>query len=195
MPALEVIIASTRPGRVGPDIGAWFARHAVEHGAFEVRVTDLATLALPFLDEPEHPATRRYTQQHTKDWSRTVDAADAFAFVVPEYNFGFNAPVKNAIDYLYHEWRYKPVGFVSYGMGSAGMRAVQMLKQVVTTLRMVPIGDTVAIPSAPTSTRTAASPRPRPSTPRPARPSTSWPGSRPRWNRCGAMPGRDREWR
>ncbi|GAA4431586.1 NAD(P)H-dependent oxidoreductase [Actinokineospora soli] len=146
MPALEVIIASTRPGRVGPDIGAWFARHAVEHGAFEVRVTDLATLALPFLDEPEHPATRRYTQQHTKDWSRTVDAADAFAFVVPEYNFGFNAPVKNAIDYLYHEWRYKPVGFVSYGMGSAGMRAVQMLKQVVTTLRMVPIGDTVAIP-------------------------------------------------
>jgi NAD(P)H-dependent FMN reductase len=65
--------------------------------------------------------------------------------VMPEYNYGFSAPLKNAIDYLYHEWRHKPVGFVSYGMTSGGLRAVQMIKQVVTTLNMVPVNEAVTI--------------------------------------------------
>ena len=65
---------------------------------------------------------------------------------MPEYNYGFNAPLKNAIDYLHYEWQYKPVGFVSYGGVSAGTRAVQMIKQVVTTLKMVPVAEAVSIP-------------------------------------------------
>lgn len=84
--------------------------------------------------------------QHTRDWSETVERADAFVFVMPEYNYGFSAPLKNAIDYLHHEWAYKPVGFVSYGGVSAGTRAVQMLKQVVTTLKMMPMNEAVSIP-------------------------------------------------
>jgi NAD(P)H-dependent FMN reductase len=51
-----------------------------------------------------------------------------------------------AIDYLHHEWGYKPVGFVSYGGVAAGTRAVQQLKQVVTTLRMLPVFESVNIP-------------------------------------------------
>lgn len=54
--------------------------------------------------------------------------------------------MKNAIDYLHHEWAYKPVGFVSYGGVSAGTRSVQMLKQVVTTLKLVPLSEAVSIP-------------------------------------------------
>ena len=75
-----------------------------------------------------------------------MERADAFAFVMPEYNYGFNAPLKNAIDYLHHEWAYKPIGFVSYGGVSAGTRAVQMAKQVVTALKMVPVAEAVSIP-------------------------------------------------
>ncbi len=75
-----------------------------------------------------------------------MDAADAFAFVMPEYNFGFTAPLKNALDYLSQEWHYKPVGFVSYGGVSGGTRAVQMVKQVVTALKMMPVPDAVTIP-------------------------------------------------
>jgi NAD(P)H-dependent FMN reductase len=89
---------------------------------------------------------RQYIHQHTKDWSARVDAADAFVFVMPEYNYGFNAPLKNAIDFLHHEWKHKPVGFVSYGGVAAGTRAVQMVKQVVTTLSMVPLFEAVSIP-------------------------------------------------
>lgn len=83
--------------------------------------------------------------RHTRRWSETTAAADAFVFVMPEYNYGFNAPLKNAIDYLYREWQHKPVGFVSYGMTSGGLRAVQMIKQVVTTLKMVPVNEAVTI--------------------------------------------------
>jgi NAD(P)H-dependent FMN reductase len=143
---LLVIIASTRPGRAGKFVGDWFAQQARDHGGFDVEIADLAEINLPFLDEPAHPATGQYIHQHTKDWSALVDSADAFVFVMPEYNYTFNAPLKNAIDFLNREWQYKPVGFVSYGGISGGMRAVQAIKQVVTTLRMTPIVDAVTIP-------------------------------------------------
>jgi NAD(P)H-dependent FMN reductase len=109
-------------------------------------VTDLAELALPFHDEPHHPMQGRYLHEHTGQWSAIVDAADAFVFVMPEYNYAFSAPLKNAIDYPHREWAYKPVGFVSYGGASGGLRAVQMLKQVVTTLTMFPLTAQVAVP-------------------------------------------------
>jgi NAD(P)H-dependent FMN reductase len=146
MPTLLVVIASTRPGRVGLPVGEWFTARAEAHGAFAVQVADLAEIALPFMDEPRHPRLHEYEHEHTKRWSATVDAADAFAFVMPEYNYSITAPLKNALDFLNQEWRYKPVGFVSYGGISAGTRAVQMAKQVVTTLRMTPVFEAVSIP-------------------------------------------------
>jgi NAD(P)H-dependent FMN reductase len=145
-PTLLIVIASTRPGRVGLPVAEWFKERAEAHGGFAVEVADLAAIDLPFMDEPQHPRLRQYVHQHTKDWSARVDAADAVVFVMPEYNYGFNAPLKNAIDYLNQEWRYKPVGFVSYGGVSAGTRAVQMAKQVVTALAMMPVPTAVSIP-------------------------------------------------
>ena len=77
------------------------------HGHFAVEVVDLAEVNLPMFNEPRHPRLRQYEYQHTKDWSATISRADAFIFVIPEYNYGFNAATKNAIDYLNHEWQYK----------------------------------------------------------------------------------------
>ena len=146
MPNLAIIVGSTRPGRAGLPIAQWFTARAKDHGGFDVTVADLAELRLPLLDEPNHPRLRQYTKQHTKDWSAIVDAADAFVIVTPEYNYGYPASIKNAIDYLHKEWAYKPVGFVSYGGIAAGTRAVQQLKQVLTTLRMLPVFESVNIP-------------------------------------------------
>lgn len=146
VPQLRIIIASTRPGRVGLPVANWFEPLAVAHGGFDVAVTDLAELRLPFMDEPNHPRLRRYTHAHTRAWSATVEASDAFVFVMPEYNYGMNAPLKNALDYLHEEWQHKPVGFVAYGGVAAGTRAVQMTKLVVTALKMVPLFEAVYIP-------------------------------------------------
>ena len=145
-PILQIIIASTRPGRVGLPVAEWFRERAVEHGGFEVELVDLAEVDLPFMNEPNHPRLRQYVHAHTKEWSATVDRADAFVFVTPEYNHGFNAVLKNAIDYLHQEWQNKPVGFVSYGGVAAGTRAMQMLKPVVAALRMTPVVEAVNIP-------------------------------------------------
>jgi NAD(P)H-dependent FMN reductase len=144
---LEIIVASTRPGRIGLPIGQWIEAEARTHGGFdEVELVDLAEVALPFMNEPNHPRLHRYTHQHTKDWSAKVGEADAFVFVMPEYNYGYTAELKNAIDYLHHEWHYKPAGIVSYGGVAAGTRAAQMLKQVLTTLRITPVFEAVSIP-------------------------------------------------
>ncbi|PRY36744.1 NADPH-dependent FMN reductase [Umezawaea tangerina] len=147
MSRLSIIAASTRPGRVGPVVARWVEAEAKAHNGFaEVEVLDLAEVDLPFMDEPHHPRLARYVHRHTRDWSAKVAAAEAFVFVMPEYNHGYNAELKNAIDYLHHEWRHKPVGLVSYGGVSAGTRATQMITQVVTTLGMTPIPEAVSIP-------------------------------------------------
>lgn len=145
-PTLQIVIASTRPGRVGLPVGRWFEGHARAHGGFQIDVVDLLELGLPFMDEPNHPRLQQYTKKHTRDWSARVQAADAFAFVTPEYNYGLPAALKNAIDFLHVEWFYKPAGFVSYGGISAGTRSVQMAKQVVTTLKMYALPEAVSIP-------------------------------------------------
>ena len=147
MPTLSVIIASTRPGRVGLPVAEWIHEVAAKHGGFDsVEMIDLADWDLPFMNEANHPRLGRYEHQHTKDWSAAIDRSDAFVIVFPEYNYGFTAPLKNAIDYLHQEWAYKPVGLVSYGGVAAGTRAAQMLKQVLTTLKMMPLPEAVAIP-------------------------------------------------
>jgi NAD(P)H-dependent FMN reductase len=146
MSNLMIVIASTRPGRGGSAVAEWFTERARSHGGFVVHVVDLAELTLPFVDEPNHPRLGQYTKPHTRDWSAQVAAADAFVFVTPEYNYGYPAPLKNAIDFLHHEWVYKPVGFVTYGGVAAGTRSLQQLKQVVSALKLTPVTEAVNIP-------------------------------------------------
>ena len=145
-PTLLIIVASTRPGRIGLPVAEWFEARALGQGDFDIDLADLKEIDLPFFDEPKHPRLQEYEHQHTKDWSARVAAADAVVIVTPEYNFGMPAPLKNALDFLSLEWNYKPVGFVSYGGVSAGTRSVQMIKQVVTTLKMFPLFENVSIP-------------------------------------------------
>ncbi|SEG82352.1 NAD(P)H-dependent FMN reductase [Actinacidiphila yanglinensis] len=147
MSKLGIIVASTRPGRVGLPVAKWFEGEARTHGGFdEVDLIDLAEVALPFMNEPNHPRFGRYTHQHTRDWSARIAGVDAVVFVMPEYNHGYNAELKNAIDYLHNEWLYKPVGFVSYGGVAAGTRALQAIKPVVIAVKLTPVTEAVNIP-------------------------------------------------
>jgi len=143
-----IIVGSVRPGRIGLPIAEWVRAHAETESDFEIDFVDLAELALPFMDEPNHPRLRQYTQPHTIAWSERVDAADAFIFVTPEYNHSFSPALKNAIDYLSQEWWRKPVGFVSYGGVSAGSRGVTVLEPTVLVVGLVKTGAAVEIPFA-----------------------------------------------
>lgn len=146
MPLLQVVIVSTRPGRVGPAVAKWFYEHAQANGLFDVELVDLAEVNLPMYNESRHPRLQQYEHEHTKAWSATVQRADAFVFVTPEYNFNTPPSLVNALDYLFVEWAYKPVGFVSYGGVSAGTRSMQMSKLAVTAFKMMPMVESVNIP-------------------------------------------------
>ena len=144
---LNTIICSTRPGRVGPKVAHWFHDFAAAHGKFDAVLVDLADFELPVFDEPKHPRLQQYEHTHTKRWSESVASADAFVFVTPEYNYFAPPALVNALDYLLHEWAYKPAGLVSYGGISGGLRAAQSEKLILTTLKVMPIPEGVPVHS------------------------------------------------
>lgn len=144
---LQILTASTRPERKGAAIAQWFADQARAHDVgFEIEPVDLAEVNLPVFDEPRHPRLRQYEHAHTKRWSGIVDRADAFVFVTPEYNHSPPSSLVNALDFLVQEWAYKPVGFVSYGGVSAGTRSTEIVKMLVTSLKMMPMFEAVNLP-------------------------------------------------
>jgi NAD(P)H-dependent FMN reductase len=147
-PLLQIIVASSRPGRIGEPIARWFAGYAREYEGFEVEIVDLAEVDLPMFAEPEHPRFGRYTLDSTKAFSATIDRGDAFVFVTPEYNHSFNAVLKNALDHLNREWAGKPATIISYGGVAAGTRAAEALWTVLVALNMVPVSGAVPIPFA-----------------------------------------------
>ena len=150
MSTLKIILGSTRPGSIAPAIGDWVADQARRLADFDkVEILDLAEINLPFLDEPYHPKLGRYTKPHTLAWADDIDTADALVIITPEYNGGYPAPLKNALDYLHAEWLNKALGMVSYGGGlGGGARAASMLLPVTSQLGLACARHTVAIPRA-----------------------------------------------
>lgn len=134
---LKIVIASTRPGRLGAPIGQWLAEQARQQGVFDrVDVLDLADIDLPMFNEPHHPRTGTYVHPHTKAWSAAVDEADALVFVSPEYNGFPPATLLNAVDYLHAEWTGTPLGVLTYGAGGGGARARAQLELLGSYLKM-----------------------------------------------------------
>lgn len=117
MTTLKIVVSSTRPARIGPAVAAWAADRAGAQWTTEL--VDLAEVGLPFLDEVEQPSSGVYRNEHTLRWKEIVDGADAVLIVTPEYNSGYPATIKNAIDTLFPEWEAKPVGLLGYGWRGA----------------------------------------------------------------------------
>jgi len=135
-PLIHIIVGSTRPGRIGRDIADWFYNQTKkQHHDFEFEIVDLIDWPLPFLDEPIPARQGKYTHDHTKRWSKKIAEASGYVIVTPQYNAGYPAALKNAIDFLYHEWTNKPVAFVGYGIQGA-QTSIQQLRQVVTRMQM-----------------------------------------------------------
>lgn len=143
---VQVILGSTRSVSAGRSVGRWIETAAQTEPDVAVDIVDLRESPLPFFDEPRHPRSQQYEHEHSKRWSERVQRADAHVFVLPEYNHGYTAPVKNALDHLALEWWDKPAGLVSYGGISGGLRAAQALKPVLISLRFRLIPTSVIIP-------------------------------------------------
>ncbi|MGB7449740.1 MAG: NAD(P)H-dependent oxidoreductase [Ornithinimicrobium sp.] len=147
MPAgltMAVVIASSRPQRVGPTVAQWVHQATAdrEHATYEL--VDLAEQNLPNYDEPKPAASGHYTQEHTRAWSEKISSFDGFVFVTPEYNRGIPGQLKNALDFLYAEWNDKAAGIVAYG-SSGGLRAVEQLKSILGELQVATVRAQVSL--------------------------------------------------
>jgi NAD(P)H-dependent FMN reductase len=141
---IAVVIGSTRANRICGGIAAWVRDALQEQSALRYDLVDLAEVDLPFLDEPLMAALGQYEHDHTRAWSRLIDGYGGFVFVFPQYNWGYPAPLKNALDFLYREWSGKPVTTVTYGT-RGGNRAAQQIHEVYLGLHMRPLDDRLEV--------------------------------------------------
>jgi NAD(P)H-dependent FMN reductase len=143
-PHVLIIIGSTRDKRFGEIVARWFLSRTDERTDMTVELADLRDWMFQYYDRPL-PATVAEYDEQAQRWAEVVGRADGFVIVTPEYNHGYPAVLKSALDAVYREWNRKPVAFVSYGGWSAGTRAVQQLRQIAIELQMAPIRASVAM--------------------------------------------------
>jgi NAD(P)H-dependent FMN reductase len=136
---IAIILGSTRPGRRGEAIAHWVQKLAQERTDAQFELVDIAEYKLPLLDEPVPPSRKSYTKAHTHAWSEKIASYDGYVFVTPEYNHSVSGALKNAIDFLHREWNNKAAGFVSYGGGAGGARAVEHLRLILAELMVATV--------------------------------------------------------
>ncbi|MEO6079507.1 MAG: NAD(P)H-dependent oxidoreductase [Steroidobacteraceae bacterium] len=142
---IGIIVGSTRPARKGLEVAQWVYALASQRKSAEYELIDLKDQGLPLLDEPVPPSmTKTPTQEHTKRWASKIAGFDGFVLVTPEYNHGPPAALKNALDFLYDEWRNKSVGFVGYG-GVGAARSIEMLRAICANLELADVRVAVSL--------------------------------------------------
>jgi NAD(P)H-dependent FMN reductase len=143
---IQVILGSTRQGRFGDKPAHYVLGELQKRADVRAELVDLMDWPLPFFDHPVSPMRAKITEPAiVAKWAAKVGEADGYVIVTPEYNHGYPAVLKNALDWVYTEWTKKPVGFVGYG-STGGARAIEQLRQVVIELEMVPIREALHIP-------------------------------------------------
>jgi len=135
---IQIIVGSIREGRVAIKIANWLLNEIkkLELNTLDVEIVDLKEWDLPFFSGKNSPATGIYDQPKQQEWATKIASGDAFIFITPEYNHSYSPVLKNAIDYIYKEWRGKPAAFVSYG-GTNGSRSIDQIKQVCAFIGMI----------------------------------------------------------
>lgn len=135
MKKVGILIGSVRPNRRSSQVAEWLKMRLQSGATLQYDLIDLRKVDLPMMNEPHIPVTGIYTRKKTREWSQLIQQYDGFVFVFPQYNWGYPAVMKNAIDYLGKEWQDKPVSLVTFG-GHGGTQAQIAMKLVVSGLRM-----------------------------------------------------------
>jgi NAD(P)H-dependent FMN reductase len=148
---LMILFGSSRHGRKGEVVARWAEDHLTSDSRIMTDFVDLQELNLPFFDEPLSPFSMArqgvaYTHPEGKAWADRVAKSQAVIIVTPEYNHGYPAVLKNALDWVGPEWVDKPVGFVSYGGISGGSRVVEQLRTVTIELGLIQVANPIHFP-------------------------------------------------
>ena len=135
---IGIIVGTTRPGRKADVVAKWVLDITRARTDATYEIVEIADYKLPLLDEPMPPSMGNYAHAHTKKWGAKIASLDGYVFVTPEYNHSISGALKNAIDFVYHEWTNKAAGFVSYGT-TGGVRAVEHLRGIAAELQIADV--------------------------------------------------------
>lgn len=141
---IHIVLGSTRPGRNGEQVAKWAYDIAKKRTDIDFELIDLKDYNLPLLDEAVPPKMNKYTQEHTKKWSKKISEADGYIFVTAEYNHSVPAALKNALDYLYYEWNNKSIGFIGYG-SNGGSRAIEHWRGISAEMKLADVSESVLL--------------------------------------------------
>jgi NAD(P)H-dependent FMN reductase len=142
---LQIIVGTTREGRFSDKPAAWLMSRLARRDDLQAELVDLRDHPLPFYDQPRPPAYKhRDYPPEVERWAHTVDRAEGYLIVTGEYNHGYPAVLKNALDEVFPELNRKPVAFVGYG-NVGGARAIEQLRMVAVELEMAPLRHAIHI--------------------------------------------------
>jgi NAD(P)H-dependent FMN reductase len=142
---IAVITGTTREGRFSEKVAAWVIGQLHAAGGLEIEAVDLRDYALPLFDGPPPArAQREYPSDAARRLGEALDRADGFVILTAEYNHGYPAVLKNAMDVTFVEWRRKPISFVGWG-NVGGARAIEQLRMVAVEFEMAPLRHAVHI--------------------------------------------------
>ena len=150
MSAISVIVGTTRKARFSEKPAHWILEHLKKRQDVDARLLDLRDFPMPFFDQPltpGMPGRPAFENEAVQRWTAAIGASDGYVITTAEYNYGSAAVLKNAIDWVYPEWRRKPVSFISWG-SAAGTRSVQQLRETAIELQLAPIRSSVHIPAS-----------------------------------------------
>lgn len=143
---IAIISGSIRTGRKSHNVALYFDKYIKENNLSGSEILDLKEFNFPVFEE--RLSKMPNPSDAAKLFSEKITKADAVIMVFPEYNGGYSASIKNAIDLLYNEWHHKPIGLVSVSSGNfGGVNASAFLQSVLLKIRAVPLSVTFPVPS------------------------------------------------
>lgn len=128
---IGIILGSTRPGRVSPQVGNWVKEIADKREDADYEIVDIAEFKLPFYGEAD-------SEKQVEKWSAKLNSLDGFVFITAEYNHSIPGVLKNALDLARDEWNNKAAGIVSYG-STGGARAAEHLRGIMGELHIADV--------------------------------------------------------
>ncbi|MEK7161293.1 MAG: NADPH-dependent FMN reductase [Patescibacteria group bacterium] len=145
---IPIILGSVREGRKSEAVAKYIHQKVLDAG-HSSELVDFKELPLPFYNAPTVPVVyfkTGYPEANAQKWSNIARAADAFIIVSPEYNHGYPAVLKNALDWLYLEFEKKPFGLVGVSNGTVGgARMIENLRPIIENYGAVAMRETVIL--------------------------------------------------
>jgi NAD(P)H-dependent FMN reductase len=140
-----VLYGSYRVDRMGIRLADFLVERFRERGD-DVELIDAKAIGLPMLDRMYKEYDAGKAPAAMGALAEKIKAADAFVFVVGEYNWGYQPGLKNLTDHFLEEWFWRPAAIASYSAGRiAGARSNLLWHGTLSEMGMVVISSTITV--------------------------------------------------